>query len=282
LAACPYKDVSAMSFLRYIREVLRRAIEPAWKLTDTISTILGLLAGLLTWLLTRVQPYIEVATWAIPIAILLPLFLYRLLTAPYFLLVEQRGEAESANRDLASIRQSRPCLRLSSIRDAQLFHDGNPIFRPIQAWFTNAPENPLPGSTAYSVSAVIEFTSEAEPPRTIRVFGQWALTDCPDFVGYRGLASTTDIPPSHIPAKLMIALKHTEDSSAYAFSIEGLRRSLDGRDTNHELPPGIYRVMIHIRGVGVDESFTLRLENDGPGSIVRLTVPDDRFETIAG
>ncbi len=259
-----------MNYFQFLAMVIKRAFEPAWKAADTTATIIGLFAGLVTWLLPRVEPVVDIATWVIPLAILFPVLLYRLIAAPYLIFIEQKNVADQAIDDLASIQESLPNLILTSIRDTQLFRNGEPIFHPIQARFANAPENPQVQSIARDVSARIEFIPEAETDPRVSVFGVWAISEAPDFVGYRGLTNTIDIPPSHIPAKLMVALKYLDEPSAYAFSIEGLSRGEDGRDSVSELPPGKYEVFVHLRGVGIDQTHSLMLSNPGPGSPLEL------------
>ncbi len=262
-----------MTFWQYLSSVIKKAVTTPWHLSESVATGLGIIGALLTWLIPKVTPYIQVAYWAIPLALLLPLSLYRLILAPYLLIREEKSTSSEYRQKLVAIEQARPNVIVDSIRQAQLYSESQvvggkrPIYEPVQVWFKNHPILPNEHSIASHVSAQIDFTGEgSDTAFHLRVYGSWAINNPPDFVGSAQLSPTVDIPPGSLPVKLNVALKHLNDSSAYAYSQEGLIRDLDGRDKQSEIPPGKYTVNVLLQGVGIDTVYSFELHNPGPGA----------------
>lgn len=70
--------------------------------------------------------------------------------------------------------------------------------------------------------------------------------------------------------KLNVALKHMNNSSAYAYSQEALTRDPDGRDSPSEIPPGKYKVNVLLQGIGINRTYTFELINAGVGRALVL------------
>ena len=246
-------------------------------LIDTIASIIGIIGAFLTWLLPHIAAYVQLANWIIPVALFAPVFVVRLILSPYWLLVAEKQSSQDVRNRLKSIEESQPNIIFYSVRDAQLFRGSNisegkkrPIYRVIQVWFRNYPAVSNEQSMAKSITSVIEFRNVANSTSAIKVYGVWAVENPPDFVGSAKYSSTVDIPPGNLPVKLHIALKFTSEASAYAFSLEGFTRDLDGRDSACEIPPGNYEVVIYLNGVGVNKIFNFNLCNPGENAAITL------------
>jgi hypothetical protein len=267
-----------MTFRQYLLAIFKKALLTPWHLSETVATGVGIIGALLTWLLPKITPYIQIAYWAIPLALLIPLTLYRLILAPYWLIKEEKLTSAKYEQKLAEFEQTSPNIIIDSIRQAQLFRtsqvvDGKrPTYEPVQVWFKNRPQVSNEHSIALHVSAQIDFACEDGSAFTLRVFGQWAINNPPNFVGSAQLSPTVDIPPGSLPVKLNVALKHINDSSAYAYSQEALTRDPDGRDSPSEIPPGKYKVNILLQGIGIDRTYTFELINAGVGKTLVLNV----------
>ena len=265
-----------MSFKQYLFAIFKKAVLSPWHLSETVATIVGIIGALLTGLLPKMTPYIQIAYWAIPLTLLLPLTLYRLILAPYWLIKEEKSTSAKQEQKLAAIEQASPNVIIDSIRQAQLYRSSQvikgqrPIYEPVQVWFKNRPQVSNEHSIASHVSAQIDFTGEDGSAFTLRVFGQWAVNNPPNFVGSAQLSPTVDIPPGSLPVKLNVALKHMNDSSAYAYSQEALTRDPDGRDSPSEIPPGKYKVNVLLQGIGINRTYTFELINAGVGRALVL------------
>jgi hypothetical protein len=266
-----------MSFANYCWVVLKKSIEAPWRLVDTIAGVLGIVGAFLTWLLPQVAEYVQLANWIVPVALFAPLFLFRVVLSPYWLLVDEKKSLQDIRNRLKLIVESQPNIVFHSVRDAQLFRDSNisqgkkrPIYRVLQVWFKNAPAISNEQSMAKSVTSIIEFKDKARSSSIIKVYGVWAIENPPDFVGSAKHSSSVDIPPGNLPVKLNIALKFISEASAYAFSLESFTRDPDGRDSSCEIPPGNYEVVIYLNGVGVNEKFIFDLRNLGENENIIL------------
>jgi hypothetical protein len=244
-----------------------------WRLVDTIAALIGIIGAFLTWYLPKAIPYVQLASWLIPFVLFAPIFLFRFILSPYWVLLDEKKSSQDVRTRLRSIEESQPRIVFHSVREAPLFRRSNitqrkkrPIYRIVQVWFVNSPTIPNERSEAKSVSAVIEFRNRTNPESIIKVYGQWAVDNPPDFVGSANYSPIVEIPPGQLPVKLNIVLKYTSEVSAYAFSLEGLTRDPDGRDPSYEIIQGIYDVVIYLKGVGVDEKFIFELENPGKDS----------------
>ena len=261
-----------MTFWKYLSSVIKKAVTTPWHLAETVATGLGIVGAFLTWLIPQITPYIQIAYWAIPLVLLLPLSLYRLILAPYWLMKEEILSSAEYRQKLAVIEQASPNVSVDSIRQAQLYRASQvtngkrPTYEPVQVWFKNHPQVSNERSIASHVSAQIDITGEDDADFSLRVFGQWSVNNPPNFVGSAQLSPTVDIPPGSLPVKLNIALKHLNDSSAYAFSQEGFTRDPDGRDNPSEIPPGKYAVNVLLQGVGINSTYSFELVNPGIGA----------------
>ena len=245
-------------------------------MADTIAGIIGIIGAFLTWLLPQVAPYVQLASWVLPVALFAPILLIRLVLAPYWLLIDEKRSSQDARDRLRSIDESRPNIVLHSIRSAQLYRDANvvdgkrPIFRVVQVWFRNNPFIPSEQSMAKSITALIEVRNKINAPMLVKAYGVWSVENPPDFVASAKYSSTVDIPPGNLPVKLNIALKYTSEASAYAISLEGFARDPDGRDPSYEISAGNYEVTVHLNGIGVDQTFRFDLNNPGKDSEINL------------
>jgi hypothetical protein len=164
-----------------------------------------------------------------------------------------------------------PNLSFDQIRKAQMHSPSvilgrsTPTYVPVQLWFKNSPAYPTESSIAKSVTAKVSILNEAKQEH-LSYYGQWADSNAPDNVGFNGILDSLDIPPGHLRAKLLLALKYPNDDDAFAFTREGFRSSSDGRSLRYRIPPGNYSVNIQLAGVGVNKDFTFTLKNNGAGS----------------
>ena len=109
-----------MTFWKYLSSVIKKAVTTPWHLAETVATGLGIVGAFLTWLIPQITPYIQIAYWAIPLVLLLPLSLYRLILAPYWLMKEEILSSTEYRQKLAVIEQASPNVSVDSIRQAQL------------------------------------------------------------------------------------------------------------------------------------------------------------------
>lgn len=265
-----------MSYRRFITSVLKKAFLGPWQIADGVAGIIGIVGSILAWFLPQFSSYVVLATWLIPLALFAPISIYRLAMAPYWVLKDELKEVDKSLVRLKLIDESKPRIIFDSVRDAQLYRESpisegkRRIFRLHQIWFKNTPLIPSERSVGLDVSSIIEFISESDPTCHIKVYGQWMIGNPPDFVASGDIASEIRMPPSHLPYKLNVVLKFEQDSWVHAFSRESLTRDLDGRDSLTGLSPGKYKVLIHLKGVGVDENFKFALENPGVGHSLHL------------
>ena len=139
-----------------------------------------------------------------------------------------------------------------------------PTYQVVQAWFANSPVSPAESSVARGVTAKVSVFSSAGP-ELFEYYGQWADSNAPNNVGFNDYLDRVDIPPGHLRAKLLVALKYPSDSDGYAFTREGFRSTGDGRFGIYAIPVGDYTVRVHLSGIGVDQKYWFDLRNNGPG-----------------
>lgn len=176
---------------------------------------------------------------------------------------------------LAGFDQAKPRLKFSRVRQAQMYHASpvvegrRPTYEILQTWFINQPALPGEASIAKDVTAKITIFN-FEESQLFEYHGQWAKSNAPDNVGYDDILDSVNIPPGHLEAKLIIALKYPSDSQCYAFTREGLRSTPDGRSERYRIPEGTYKIKVHLRGVGVDEHFWFHFRNIGTNKSLEL------------
>jgi hypothetical protein len=197
-------------------------------------------------------------------AIVVILFLVIVLSSQYLVYRQLRLH-------VANLEQTKPTISFSKVRQAQLYHlspvvEGRrPTYEILQVWFSNIPKSPLETSIARDVTAKIRIYRAS----TIEIFdqfeyhGQWAKTNAPDNVGYDDILDSVDIPPGHLESKLIIALKYPSDSNCFAFTREGLRSTPDGRTSKYAIAEGVYKIIIHLRGIGIDKEYCFDFKNPG-------------------
>jgi hypothetical protein len=152
---------------------------------------------------------------------------------------------------------------------SQVVEGKKPTYQILQAWFINQPMSLGESSIAKEITAKIT-VFKRDGSKLFEYFGQWAKSNAPDNVGYDDILDSVSIPPSHIESKLIIALKYPSESLCYAFTREGLRSTPDGRSNRYEIPEGTYKMMVHLRGIGVDESFWFIFNNFGVNTSLEL------------
>jgi hypothetical protein len=260
-----------MNFFQYLSLILRTAVKHAWGWSEAFTIIFGVISGLLAVYNLRLpSPLFELEDWIIFVIFFIPLFIYRLALAPYWIFREARDK-------LDAIQNSQPNIVFSEYREAPYFRKSPvakgkvPIYHILQAWFINKPIFPSESSVAKKITAKIEFWDVNRVNQYYSVYGQWAKATAPDHAGHKGWEPEINLAPILIPCKLMIALKHLKDSSCYGFSDESLGRfPVDGRDPIVELEKGQYQVHVQLMGIRVDKSFWLLLINPGPEGKLKL------------
>ncbi len=267
----------------YIWKVIKKALSPSFNVADIIATVAGAVGGLIAYLYPRFQEIINIGLWAIPLGVFLTITLIRLFFAPYFLYLEEKTENDAVKEEIKRIKQSKPNIIFDQIRESPLYRKTPvsdkkvPMYHVIQTWFINSPEIPSIQSEAKGVSAIIEFWHEQQDRLLFSVYGQWAKSTAPDHVGFSGSISEIDIPPSNLPVKLLIALKHPTDEECYGYSLESITRSIDGRDQQYKLDKGNYRICIILRGFGIQNNYWFLLRNPGSGkSLVMETLSEKK------
>jgi hypothetical protein len=175
---------------------------------------------------------------------------------------------------LANFELAKPCIEFSKVRQAPLIFSSPlgvnlPGYEVLQVWFRNNPQIPLETTIAKNVTALVEIV-KSDTSKLFEFHGQWAETNAPDNVGYKNIHDAENIQPGYIEAKLMILLKYPSDSSCYAFTKESVQSSDVGRSPKYEIVPGKYIVIIHLRGVGVDNIFEFDLHNLGTNQTLIL------------
>ena len=161
--------------------------------------------------------------------------------------------------------RSGPKVEVDQLCQSPWFDAGQPIYEITQIWFTNTPAAPGESSTAKDVMATLQFFDLNSRVARVTARGQWAVTTAAEHVGYMGTTPVIDIPPGAPAVKLMAILKHSEDTSAYAYAQENIYASPDGRHPSYELPRGQYRLRVRLGGKNVKKSFWFKIVNAGPG-----------------
>lgn len=159
-------------------------------------------------------------------------------------------------------------------RESPLFQEGKPIFHIVQAWFKNAPVTRQDSSIAKQVTATIEFWQYQTTHPMLTIAGQWIESRAPDFIGFTGITNKIDIYPNDENYKLNILLKWEEDEDAYAYAVESFIHSerQDGRENMRRIQPGMYKVYVKLKGVGVDKTFLYGLKNPGKGEDLEMYI----------
>lgn len=261
-----------MTRREYLRALLAKAIPKPWEIALAVATVVGVVGALVTWLVPSVSRYVNLAIWFVPTVLFFALLACRLVIAPYWLLNDEKGESARLRARLEAIEDASPRVIIDNVRQAQLYRQlhtagaKGPIYELVQIWFKNQPAVPGEKTIASSVAAEITF----DGPRSLTIYGQWAVNNPPSFVGSHSIAAVVDIPPGPLPVKLNLALKYPDDSYAYAYSEEGVTRDIDGRDKASELPSGTYQVKIRLQGVNLDQEYEFRLENPGAGRTLQV------------
>jgi hypothetical protein len=135
--------------------------------------------------------------------------------------------------------------------------------------FSNEPDIPRAGLTAYKVSGHIEFYDAARDKFLFGMVGQWSdsLEDMTVAAGENQI----DILPDATPYYLDIAVKYDEDDECYGINNDtALRAPADLRDEQRKLSHGLYTIKIIIYGENVAETFWFGLINRGGGQRVRI------------
>lgn len=265
-----------MRFLVFLREIIQITFRPAFERADIIATIIGVVGGAAAYFFPGANRYVDIGLWLIPLLVFIVLFFTRLFLAPYWLYKQEYESRLKAETHLRDMQKSTPRVLYSEFRVAQLYiqspvaSKSYPRYEVLQVWFENVPEFPTDQSVARDVSAVIEFWSLSGADLIFQFYGQWAETTAPNHVGFKGVKPSIDIPPSHIKAKLMIALKYKDEEFAYPYSVESLKDYSDGRNPNLALRIGNYAVKIRLRGMGIDKEFLFTVENPGKGKSLNL------------
>jgi len=179
-------------------------------------------------------------------------------------------------REIWSSSQSSPRILFDQVRQAQIYQPSQileqrvPSYNLLQLWFLNTPTLPLDASVARQVTAKVTL-ERPDGTTLIEYYGQWARSNAPDNVGFEDYVDKIDIPPGHLRAKLMIALKYPGESQAYAFTREGLKSHRDGRSPRYVIPEGTHKATVHLSGIGLDVRFTCQLSNGGSGTSLQLS-----------
>jgi hypothetical protein len=221
---------------------------------------------------------LAVAVWVIDDlseALVVGVFLAVILVASYLLFRKSRMQ-------VARYEDSSPRIVYFDTQQAQMYHDSpvvsgkTPTYQILQVWFENKPRIRGTSSVGRNVTARVTLSDE-HGSRLFDYHGQWAKSNAPDNVGFDDILDETDIPPSGLKAKLIIALKYPIDDECYAFSREALRSTVDGRSERFAIAPGTYKLKIRLAGIGVDREFAFTLENRGSGSPLMLQSIDPQM-----
>lgn len=171
--------------------------------------------------------------------------------------------------------QASPVVQFAETRRAQMHQQSQvlgrsmPTYQVVQAWFANNPIWPTESSVAREVTAKVFLYSSDDQP-VLDYYGQWADSSAPDNVGFNNFLERVNIPPGHLRAKLLVALKYPSDSDSYGFTREGFRSSGDGRARRYAIPVGDYKVRVHLCGIGIDREYWFNLLNGGSGQDLEL------------
>lgn len=263
-------------FLKFEWLVIKRAFSLSFGIADAVSTIIGLIGGLITYIYPNLQGFISFGAWSIPLVIFIAFASVRLLLAPYWLFSDEKSKREQLDAKLLKITQSQPNIIVDQIREAPLFRDTPvsdkkvPMYHVVQVWFRNSPEFPSETSEAKQVTALIEFWNFDRNVKLFSSYGQWANSTAPNHVGFSGTMSEVDLPPGNLMAKLLIALKNPSDDNCYGYAIENVSKHIDGRDPSFELTEGKYQICVKLDGIRVRKDFLFLLENPNKGNNLSL------------
>jgi hypothetical protein len=203
------------------------------------------------------------------------MLLYVMAAAAYWVVLVTEAEPY-----LEAIKpKDRPRVELDEIRGAELTGAGVPNgYFVLQLWFKNRPATPSEKSVAREVTAFVEITSQDTGAR-VSFHGQWARSTAPDHVGYQGFATSVDILPNNLSAKLNVALKYRQEPFAFAFALENFHASVAGKHLPYAIVKGKHQVKVSLKGIGVSEEFLFTLENLGEGTDPSLSrEPSRRLE----
>jgi hypothetical protein len=237
-------------------DFIKALIETPLTIILLILDLLGL-AAVIYWVVDDLQEAVVVITFVIVLSI-----------SQYLVFKRIRLQ-------LANFEQAKPQVKFSRIRQAQMYHASKvvegkrPTYQILQAWFINQPLSPGESSIAKDITAKIT-VFKIDDSKLFEYYGQWAKSNAPDNVGYDDILDSVNILPSHLESKLIIALKYPSESHCYAFTREGLRSTPDGRSERYKIPEGTYKMMVHLRGIGVDECFWFLFNNFGVNTSLEL------------
>ena len=269
-----------MSPVRFYFEVLKKAVTAPFERADKIAGLIGIIGGLAGYFVPKLTPYAELASWAIPVIVLVPLTIYRMVLSPYWLFSHEQSARLLLVRKIEAIEGSLPRIVFQEVQQDQLFRGSQfargrrQIYRILQAWFVNVPELPSESSLARNVTARIEVHDEGSSELLFQVTGQWALTTAPGHTGFERTVPEIDIPPGHLPVKLNVAYKYPGESVSYPFSQESFFDDPDGRMKSMELGQGAYKLRVHLVGIGISAEFWFLLEDTDPDAPLSLRLLD--------
>jgi len=252
-----------MSATSYYTRWLATAWRASWNAADLVAGLLGLAAPLLIAFLPKQELILARLAWQLPLGVLVALFIIRLCGAPYWMYRDDGQRLAEATARLQALTSASPRIHFEQVWNTQLYQNGVPVYRVLQAWFTNSPLVRSEASIARQVSGVVEIESAGAAFHQFH--GQWAQTTAPGHVGFTSTSPTTDIAPNEVPVKLNIALQYDAEQLAYGYAEENLHAHSDGRHPNFALPMGVHRIRVKLRGVGVSQDFRFTLTNYGPG-----------------
>jgi len=175
------------------------------------------------------------------------------------------------------IENTRPNLTFDQQRASYHYSrkDGHPMYYAIQAWFINNPKIKSNKSEANNVTAKITFYDKNN--KEFDMYGCFTEAEVLDYatiVEIKDLKDEIDNwPPNDIPRKLLIALKWTDDDTAYGLNRSNLLE-VQLKDQSKILKKGLHFVKILFKGIGIDQqTFWFSLENSGKRTNIKLDGP---------
>ena len=161
---------------------------------------------------------------------------------------------------LRGLLHASPRIVIQEIRKAAILYDDmaeqprTPAYHIIQVWFRNDPKTHAPTAVARNVTAMISSGA-------IQCHGNWNVaTDAAHVGGLgdvsqghgaqgRGDLQQVDIDLGHVPMKLKLAIKFTDEEDCYIYATD----SANLNDPRKALSPGEHEISIRLRGNNLAE-----------------------------
>jgi saccharopine dehydrogenase-like NADP-dependent oxidoreductase len=114
---------------------------------------------------------------------------------------------------------------------------------------------PSAPSIARAVTVDVEVTGR---DFSLAFRAEWLITKAESHAGFMGSEREVDIPPNATTKKAALFFRHSGESDAYAFCEDNRHAYADWRHPGYRIAPGVYAVIITLRGIGLSSEYRLK------------------------